>query len=275
VEAVGAAITGAKTIYHLACLGLRHSLHDPSENHAVNATGALAVLLAARAQGVSRFVHVSSSEVYGSALTLPMSERHPTLPTTIYGAAKLAGEAYARAFHRAHGMAVTVVRPFNAFGPRCHHEGDAGEVIPKFLLRALAGRPLNVFGDGTQARDFTYVDDIAAGIRAAGDCDAAIGATINLGSGAPRTLLDVAAEVGRVVGRQITIHHRPPRPGDLALLCADAAQARGLIGWEPVVGFEEGLRRLLAWYRASGTPPDRLLKGEIEENWRLSSADER
>ncbi len=143
-------LRAAHTVFHLACLGVRHSLHSPRENHEVNATGTLAMLEAARAAGVPRFVQVSSSEVYGSAIASPMDENHPTCPSTVYGAAKLAGEAYARVYGESPGMAVTIVRPFNAYGPRCHHEGDAGEVIPKFVLRALAGRPLIVFGEGPQ-----------------------------------------------------------------------------------------------------------------------------
>ena len=165
---VARAVRGVAVVFHLACLNLRHSLHSPSESHDVNATGTLAVLEAARAAEVDRFVCVSSSEVYGAARTVPMSEDHPTFPATAYGAAKLAGEAYARAFHQSYGLATVIVRPFNTYGPRCHHEGSSGEAIPKFLLRARAGLPLVIFGDGEQTRDFTYVSDTARGILLAG-----------------------------------------------------------------------------------------------------------
>ena len=117
-------------IFHLACMGVRHSLHAPEENHQVNASGTLTVLLAAKEESVRRFVYVSSSEVYGTARFVPMSENHPTFPMTVYGASKLAGECYARAFYETYGYATVVVRPFNAYGPRAHHEGDSGEVIP-------------------------------------------------------------------------------------------------------------------------------------------------
>jgi len=260
-------LAAAHTIFHLACLGLRHSLHAPRENHEVNATGTLAMLEAARSAGVPRFVHVSSSEVYGPAITSPMDESHPTRPSTVYGAGKLAGEAYARAFHSSHGLPVVIVRPFNGYGPRCHHEGDAGEVIPKFVLRALAGRPLVVFGSGEQTRDFTYVDDIAHGIATAARCDAALGATVNLGSGVALRILDLADAVAKAVGRDLHIAHDTPRPGDLAALCADAGLAHRLFGFRPAIAFEEGLARLLAWYRGLAIPPERLLDQEIERNW--------
>ena len=173
-------------VYHLACLGVRHCIHSPEENHEVNATATLGLLSAARAAGVGRFVYVSSSEVYGSASRVPMDESHPTTPTTVYGASKLAGESYARAFYRTYGYPTVIVRPFNAYGLRCHHEGDSGEVIPRFMLRCLARRPMVVFGDGAQTREFTYVTDIARAILAAGAVEDAIGETINIGSGRSR-----------------------------------------------------------------------------------------
>ena len=261
-------LTNAHTVFHLACLGLRHSLHSPRENHAVNATGTLALLEAARAAGVPRFVHVSSSEVYGTALTSPMAEDHPTRPTTVYGASKLAGEAYANAFDRACGLAVTIVRPFNSYGPRCHHEGDAGEVVPKFMLRALAGKPLIVFGTGEQTRDFTYIADTASGIVAAARCDAAIGKIVNLGSGTAMRILDVAHAIGRATGRPIRIVYEASRPGDVIALCADARRAQQLFDFSPAVAFEQGLAHLLAWYRGLALSPERLLEQEIEHNWR-------
>ncbi len=260
-------LAAAHTLFHLACLGVRHSLHAPRENHDVNATGTVAVLEAARAAGVPRFVHVSSSEVYGPAMISPMDESHPTRPSTVYGAGKLAGEAYARAFHSSYGLAVVIVRPFNSYGPRCHHEGDAGEVIPKFVLRALAGRPLVVFGSGEQTRDFTYVDDIAHAIAAAARCDAALGETVNLGSGVPLRVLDLVDAVAKAVGRDVRTVHDAPRPGDLAALCADSQRAKQLFGFRPRVSLPEGLARLVDWYHASASSAEQMLRDEVERNW--------
>ncbi len=252
------------TVYHLACLGVRHSIHSPVENHDVNAGGTLAVLEAALRSGVERFVHVSSSEVYGTAVRIPMTEDHPTNPETPYGAAKLAGEAYARAYHRTYGLPVAIVRPFNTFGPRCHHEGASGEVIPRFLLRALTGRPLIVFGDGEQTRDFTWVSDTARGIIAAGEVAGAVGRTLNLGSGREVSLLTLAL---LIAGEHAEIVHEPERPGDVRRLIADASGARRMLGFAPRVGLEDGLAQLRDWYVQQRTPPEKLLAAEVVRNW--------
>jgi len=257
-----------QVVYHLACLGVRHSVHSPVENHDVNATATLHLLAESRAAGVPRFVCVSSSEVYGTALWAPMTEEHPTFPCTVYGGAKLAGESYTRAFHRTYGYPTVVVRPFNTYGPRSHHEGDSGEVIPKFLLRCLAGRPLIVFGDGTQTRDFTYVSDSARGIILAGTSDGAIGRTINLGSGDEVTINELASTVARVTGRpDAKVVHDVPRPGDVLRLCADMSLARELLGYSVQIPLAEGLARLLDWYRGQGQTPEQLLEQEIVHNW--------
>jgi UDP-glucose 4-epimerase len=260
-------------VFHLACLGVRHSIHAPRENHEVNATATLQLLAAARAAGVKRFVYVSSSEVYGTALRVPMTEEHPSFPTTVYGASKLAGECYARAFHRTYGYPTVMVRPFNTYGPRCHHEGDSGEVIPKFMLRCLAGRPMIAFGDGTQTRDFTYVADTARGIILAGSSDTAIGATINLGSGRELSINDLARAVAGAVGRpDAKLTHADSRPGDVLRLYADMTRACQLLGYEPKVSFRVGLARLKDWYVASGKSPEELLEQEIVLNWQPPSS---
>lgn len=271
VASLAALLDGCDVVYHLACLGVRHSIHSPEENHEVNATATLRLLAAARSTGVSRFVYVSSSEVYGTARTVPMTEEHPTFPMTVYGASKLAGECYTRAFWETYRYPTVVVRPFNAFGPRCHHEGDSGEVIPKFLLRCLAGRPLVIFGDGTQTRDLTFVEDTAAGILAAGVAEAAVGQTINLGNSREISIRDLAGVVAGVVGRPVSVVHEPPRPGDVLRLFADTTKARRLLGFEPRVSLTDGLLRLRDWYLSLGVPAEKLLEREVVRNWEPGS----
>lgn len=251
-------------VFHLACLGARPSIHSPAENHEVNAWATLGLLQAARSIGVERFVYVSSSEVYGTARTAPITEEHPTLPMTVYGASKLAGEAYTRAFWETYHYPTVVLRPFNAYGPGCHHEGDRGEVIPEFLLRCLAGKPMVIFGDGTQTRDFTFVGDTASGILAAGLSDASVGQTMNLGSGKKIQVRELANTIAEVLGRPLAeVTHIEPRPEDAHRLLADSSKAKRLLGFEPAVTLRDGIARLRDWYMSQGKSPDKLLEQEV------------
>ncbi|MDO8607347.1 MAG: SDR family NAD(P)-dependent oxidoreductase [Phaeospirillum sp.] len=271
-KAVEQLLDGVDVVYHLACLGVRNSIHAPLENHEVNADATLRLLLAARRLKVGRFVTVSTSEVYGTCRFTPMTEDHPTLTKTVYGGSKLAGESYTRAFWETYGYPTVVVRPFNAFGPRCHHEGDSGEVIPKFMLRALAGRELVVFGDGSQTRDFTFVEDTARAILLAGVRDAAVGETINVGQGAEITVTALAKAVADCLNRDVTITHDQPRPGDVIRLLADSAKAEKLLGYAPEVSLADGLARLRDWYLASGKSAEDLLRDEVVHNWTQTPA---
>jgi UDP-glucose 4-epimerase len=271
LAAVKPYLSRARVVYHLACLGVRHSVHSPFENHDVNATGTLQLLAASRERGVSRFVYVSSSEVYGTAKWAPMTEDHPTFPRTVYGASKLAGECYARGYFHTYGYPTVIVRPFNTYGPRSHHEGDSGEVIPKFLLRCLAGRPMIVFGDGTQTRDFQYVSDTARGILLAGEHPRAVGETINLGSGTEVSINDLARHVAEVAECPAArVEHDRPRPGDVHRLYADMSRAQTLLDYRPEASLDDGLQALLAWYRGRPESAEELLEQEIVHNWAIA-----
>lgn len=267
-ELIGELMGEVDVVFHLACRGVRHSIHQPSTNHEVNATGTLNLLEAARKAGVQRFVYTSTSEVYGTAVRTPMDETHPTFPHTVYGGAKLAGEAYTRAYHRTYGLATTVIRPFNSFGPRSHHEGDSGEVIPKFIVRAKNGLPPVIFGDGTQTRDFTYVEDTAEGIALAAENDALTGETINLGSGSEITINALAQVVITALGRNdLSPIFDEPRPGDILRLVADSDLAHTTLGWKPTTSVEEGVRRLLKWHDEVGTDWEAALSEDNVHNW--------
>ncbi|RFP62208.1 MAG: NAD-dependent epimerase/dehydratase family protein [Limnothrix sp. CACIAM 69d] len=270
-ELIAKLLKGVDIVFHLACLGVRHSIHSPLENHDVNANATLKLLIAARQTGVRKFVYISSSEVYGTARAVPMTEEHPTFPMTVYGAAKLAGESYTRAFYETYSYPTVVVRPFNAYGPHCHHEGDSGEVIPKFLIRSMAGIQPVIFGDGNQTRDFTYVSDTARGILLAGFTDEAVGQTINIGSGYEVSVSKLAEEILFLIGNsEIEPLYDLPRPGDVLRLYADTQKSRDILGFEPKVDLKEGLKRLLNWYQNSGLSPEDLLKAEIVHNWKVS-----
>ncbi|WP_448071220.1 dTDP-glucose 4,6-dehydratase [Georgenia yuyongxinii] len=269
--ALEAALEGVDVVFHLACLGVRHSLHDPSENHDVNAGGTLLVLERAREAAVSRFVHVSSSEVFGTAQYAPMDERHPTWPETVYGGSKLAGEAYARAFHRTYGMRTVVARPFNTYGPRSHFEGDSGEVIPRTIVRALCGLPPLVFGDGEQTRDFMHVADTAAGLAALGKCDAAVGQTVNLGSGSEVSINQLCDIVSRAVGADLEPIRMEPRPGDVRRLLVDPTLVRELTRFETKVPFSSGIADLVEWFRRRPETPQAMLARIEDRNWAPST----
>lgn len=259
---------GCDVVYHLACLCVRNSIHDPLENHDVNATGTIRMLQVAREVGVDAFVFTSSAEVYGSACRGPVREENELAPTNVYGGAKMGAEGYARAYNVCYGVPTIVLRLFNTFGPRCHHEGDCGEVIPKFLLRAMAGKPLVVFGDGHQTRDFNYVEDTARAILTAGLCKDAIGQVMNVGSGRETSVNEIARAVIEVVGNpSIEVVHDAPRPADIARMCADGSRARAILGYAPEVPLKVGLTRLMEWYEENGISADGLLTEEVVHNW--------
>jgi UDP-glucose 4-epimerase len=262
------AIRDMRVVFHLACLGVRHSIVHPYDNHRVNADGSLLVLEAARRRKIERFVHCSSSEVYGTAHSVPMGERHPTLPETVYGAGKLAGEAYARACFRTHALPTVVVRPFNTYGPRSHHEGDAGEVIPKSIVRALNGQAILVFGDGAQTRDFTYVSDTAEALVRAAEADDLVGRTVNAGSGTETAIAELAAMIRDTVANpDVEIRFTPRRPGDVDRLVADSTTIFQCCGWQPKIDFFRGLELTVDYFRNHPKGTTALLAEEQGRNW--------
>lgn len=245
-----AAVREADVVFHLATVCLRVSLSDPVRCHLVNDVGTLEVLLAARDCGVERFVYVSSSEVYGSARWTPMDEDHPTFPTTPYGASKLAGEAMTFSFQHTYGLPAVVVRPFNTYGPRSHADGPSGEVIPRFVRSALADRPLVVFGDGLQTRDFTWVEDTVRGIVLAAGCDELLGDCVNIARGEEISVLRLAQLITRLTASRARIVHLDGRPGDVRRHCAGVDRARDVLGFDAAVGIEDGVGRYIDWVKS-------------------------
>jgi UDP-glucose 4-epimerase len=161
-----------------------------------------------------------------------------------------------------------MVRPFNSFGPRSHHEGDSGEVIPKFLLRSMLGQPMIIFGDGSQRRDFTYVSDTARGILLAGQNDQAIGETINLGSGAEVDINTLAEEVAKLLGHtEAKVQRGKARAGDVLRLLADSSKAQQLLNYKACISLQTGLSFLHRWYLDKQQNLEHLLKEEIVYNW--------
>ena len=184
------------------------------------------------------------------------------------GPVSLLCEAYARAYYKTYGMATTIVRPFNTYGPRSHHEGDAGEMIPKSIVRALNGQPVIVFGDGSQTRDFTYVEDTAKGLLAAVECGAMIGRTLNIGCNFEISIKDLAQKITEMVSNpESKVVFTPQRPGDVLRFFADSKRFIELCSWQPQVSFDEGLTKTIEFFRNHPLGFKGLMKNESGRNW--------
>jgi UDP-glucose 4-epimerase len=252
-------------IINMATLGVRHSIRYPFQNHRLNAEGALILLEAARRYHIARFIQISSSEVYGTAIHVPQNENHRTFPHTVYGASKLAGDAYTRAYWLTYGVPTVIVRPFNTFGPRSHYEGDAGEFIPKSIIRALNELPILIFGDGQQSRDLSYVTDIARGIVEVCKSDQVLGETINIGCNQEYRILYIAEMIRKILGDQVQIEFQDKRPGDVLRLFADSSNAQRLIAYQSKVDFQEGLHKTISWFQSQNF--HQMMKYEAGRNW--------
>ena len=269
LEQIRKLIKDNQIIFNLAVQCLRLSFSDPYLVHEVNATGSLNLCQAAYEKGIERFIYISSSEVYGTAKTAPMTEDHPMEPTTPYGASKLAGEAYARSYYLSFGLPVTVVRPFNTYGPREHLEGAYGEVIPRFVLRAMNNLPPIIFGNGEQTRDFTEVSDIVRGIVLAGECDELIGETINIAAGREVTIKEIAKIVMKVTGQcgELTPIYMEDRPGDVRRHYADISKAKRLLNFKAQTTIEEGIQKYYDWVTKQDWDLKNLQEDEVIINW--------
>lgn len=258
-------------VYHLACLGVRHSLSYPFENHRVNAEGSLNFLAASREKGIKRFFYISTSEVYGKTVEFPIREESPTRPTTVYGASKLAGEHYALAFEECFGLQTTVLRIFNNYGPRAHHEGDSGEVIPRTIVSALYDQAPVIFGDGSITRDFFFVRDTARALSGLVDRDDLVGATINIGTGQEITMKELMLKLLRLMGKEkLGINFHPSRPADVPRLWVDPSKFQRLTGFKSSISMDEGLQETIEYYRnlSSG---ENLVNAVPLINWERAS----
>ena len=243
-ERVHAAVRGCELVFHQGALGsVPRSVQDPLTTSAVNVEGTLNVLLAARDEGVRRVVFASSSSVYGNAAELPLRESMAPDPISPYGVAKLAAERYCVSFSRVYESFETVVlRYFNVFGPRQDPTSQYAAVVPLFIMAIAAGEPVTIFDDGEQSRDFTFVDNVVAANLRAAEADGASGRIFNVSAGKPTSVNELADTIARLLGKPLEKSYFEPRPGDLRNSWADPADAREVLGWEPHVGLEDGLR---------------------------------
>src|SRR4029077_20040983 len=228
------ATSGVEVVFHEAAIAsVRQSMAEPLENHAVNATGTMRVLEAARHAGVRRVVYAASSAAYGDEPTLPKVETMPPAPISPYGATKLAGEVAMQVYAQAFGLETVSLRYFNVFGPRQDPKSEYAAVIPKFITAALAGQPPRVFGDATQSRDFCHIDNIIeANFKAASAPAAQVsGQVFNIACGADTALNQVVAGLGHILGRKVEARREPERAGDIKHSYANVDKARRLLGY--------------------------------------------
>ncbi|HVC98214.1 MAG TPA: SDR family oxidoreductase [Pirellulales bacterium] len=248
--AVAEAVHGVDCVFHEAALAsVPRSVKAPLETHAACVTGTLTLLDAARRAGVRRLVYAASSSAYGDRPTSPKHESDLPLPISPYGAAKLAAELYCQAFTATYNFETVALRYFNVFGPRQDPDSPYSAVIPLFLTAMLAGRRPTIYGDGHQSRDFTFVSNVVHGNLLAADAPSVAGRVFNIANGRATSLLELLAQLNGLLGLRIEPIHAPPRAGDIRESLADITAARQALGYEPLLGFDEGLRQSIGYYR--------------------------
>jgi NAD dependent epimerase/dehydratase len=244
------AVDGCEVVFHLAALiGIPYSYVAPESYVQVNVEGTSNVALACRTTGVSRLVHTSTSETYGSALRVPIDEDHPLQPQSPYSASKIGGDMMALSYWHAFELPVAVVRPFNTYGPR----QSTRAVIPTILTQLHGGATEIRLGATAPTRDFNYVDDTVSGFLAVAACDRAVGSVVNIGSGREVSIGDLVALLIRTTGSSAEVVVDPdrvrPTGSEVDRLLCDNTRAREWAGWRPEVSLEEGLRRTSDWVK--------------------------
>ncbi len=248
-KAAAAACQGADYVLHLAArTSVPRSVAEPAETNQVNVDGTLNMLLAARDAGVKRIVFAASSSAYGESPTLPKVETMPAVPISPYGVSKLVGEVYAQVCGRVYGLENVSLRYFNVFGPRQDPGSQYSGVLSRFMTAIIEGRQPVIYGDGEQSRDFTYVANVVDASLRACEAPGVSGMVFNVGTGGRFTLNETLRLLGKITGKNTTPKYDPPRTGDIRDSQADISAARKLLGYDPRVGFEEGLRRTYEWY---------------------------
>lgn len=243
------AMEGVNYVFHQAAIpSVPRSVADPVTCHEVNVTGTFNVLNAARLAGVKRVVYAASSSAYGDIEGDYKQEDMAPRPLSPYGAAKLAGEYYMQVFYRVYGLETVCLRYFNVFGPRQDPKSEYAAVIPKFATAMLEGKSPTIYGDGTQSRDFTYIENTVKGNLLAVTSTIAPGQVINLACGQRYTLLDLVDVINDYLGTNIKPTFAPPRTGDIKHSLADISKAEELLGYAPATLFKDGVSNTVRWF---------------------------
>jgi UDP-glucose 4-epimerase len=244
-------VAGVDYVLHQAAIpSVPRSVADPLTSHRANLDATVALLVAARDAGVRRVVYAGSSSAYGDTPVLPKREDMAPNPLSPYALQKLVGEQYLQMFTRLYGLDTVTIRYFNVFGPRQDPSSPYSGVIALFVSRMLRGEAPSIVGDGEQTRDFTYIDNVVDGVLRAATAPAAAGHVINVATGTRISINQLAGSLQRLLGVDVTPDHVPPRQGDVRDSLADISKARELLGYQPIVAFDEGLRRTVDWYRS-------------------------
>ncbi len=249
-----AAVAGADYVLHQAAIpSVPRSVKDPLASNRANIDGTLNVLVAARDAGVTRLIFAGSSSEYGDTPTLPKHEEMPPNPLSPYALQKLVGEEYLKQFTRLYGLETVSIRYFNVFGPRQDPGSPYSGVISLFIKWLLAGTPPAIHGDGGQTRDFTYVANVVDGVLRACTAPGVSGESINVATEGRISLNELLQSLQAILGTSLTPAYGPPREGDVRDSQASIAKARRLLGYAPIVPFDEGLRRTVEWFRQGGS----------------------
>ncbi len=248
---VARAVKGVEIVYHLAALGsVPRSIKDPQTTHDVNAGGTFNMLMASKDAGVKSFLLASSSSVYGDNDVLPQHEELPYMPISPYAATKAIGEVYCKAFSRTFGLPTICPRYYNVFGPRQDPNSQYAAAIPLFVSALLHDKAPTIFGDGEQSRGFTYINNVMQANWKATHTEGIQGQAINISTETSVTVNTVVSEIAKLLGKEhIKPNYVDPRPGDIKFSLADISRARKLIGYEPEVSFEQGIRMAIDWYK--------------------------
>ncbi|MBI5361724.1 MAG: SDR family oxidoreductase [Planctomycetes bacterium] len=250
------ACSGVEGVFHEAAqVSVPRSVEDPRTSYAINVTGTLNVLEAARLQGVTRVVFAASSAAYGDSATLPKEESMLPQPLSPYASGKVAGEHLLRVYAHAFGLKTVALRYFNIFGPRQADDSPYTGVIALFAKALLTGQRAMIFGDGEQTRDFTFIENVVDANLRAMERDIEPGAVINIGGGARVSINALHRRMAQLLGRNLEPVHRPARAGDVRDSLASLDRARALLGYEPKATWEYGLERTVAWYRDRAVSP--------------------
>jgi nucleoside-diphosphate-sugar epimerase len=247
-----AAVRDCEVVLHQAAIpSVPRSISEPRPSHEANIDATFNVLLAARDAGVRRVVYAASSSAYGDTEVLPKVEEMPANPRSPYALQKQVGEQYCQLFTRMYGLETVSIRYFNVFGPRQLPSSPYSGVLSLFIKAALAGTSPTIYGDGEQTRDFTFIDNVVAGVLLAVDAPDAVGEVINVACGGRVSLNEAWAALEKIVGSLPPPTYGPPRAGDVRDSQADVSKAKRLLGYHPHVSFDEGLRRTVKWANAT------------------------